>query len=137
MKHRVADAACHDPASPVADDRRSEPSGGAGVWYRAELCGARLQVQQVPVIQRHFVEALGSAGWPIGASLFVRLRQRAVQAEDRPEVDALYFSPASISAVPHLIVASGARPSAPPERAGATLLAGGSADWALLPFHSH
>lgn len=151
MKHRLAGASGHgpqrlpvpgggpppEPALPVTSHGPPEPAVGAGIWYRAVLCEARLHVEQVPVIQRHFVEALGSAGWPSGASLFVTLRRRATHVGDRPQDDALYFSPASISAVPHLIVASGACPSVPPDRAGATLLAGGSADWALLPFPIH
>jgi|SRR5687767_6235665 hypothetical protein len=95
------------------------------LWYRAVLSDARMGPQHVPTIGEAFVEVLGDTEWPDGACLFLAGR------------DALFFSPAAIAVVPHLIVACGARPSLPPERACLTLVAGRESDWALLPYARH
>ena len=79
----------------------------------------------VEVFRQHFAEALGDAKWPDGACLFLSGR------------DAMFFSPAAIAAVPHLIVACGAEPGPPPKRARATLLVGRQSDWELLPREIH
>lgn len=72
------------------------------------------------MLREHFADALGAAGRPDGAV---------------PE--AVFFSPAAIAAVPHLIVVCGAEPSPPPDRVCATLLVGKQSDWDLLPRALH
>jgi hypothetical protein len=95
------------------------------LWYRARLADSCLGAQHVPVIGEHFADALGAADWPDGACLFVS------------GTDTLFFSPTAIAAVPHLIVACGAEPSPPPDRACATLLVGRQSDWDLLQRELH
>ena len=110
------------------------------LWYRAVLCDARVAASQLPMIREHFADALGAAGWPDGACLFLstrRTRGRKVREDDSAVAEALFFSPAAIAAVPHLIVVSGAEPSPPPDRACATLLVGKEGDWDLLQRPTH
>lgn len=95
------------------------------LWYRAPLSDAPIGARHVVMIGEYFAEALGGADWPAGACLFLS------------GSDALFFSPAAIEVVPHLIVACGGQPSPPPHRAGATMLAGREADWDLLPYELH
>jgi hypothetical protein len=94
------------------------------LWYRASLLDGPIGVRHVAMIGQHFADAVAMVDWPDGACLFL-------------SSDALYFSPMAIGAVPHLIVACGARPSGPPSRANATLLAGREGDWSLLPHERH
>ena len=47
----------------------------SGLWYRALLCDALVDACQVPIIREHFADALGAAGWPDGACLFLSTRQ--------------------------------------------------------------
>ena len=96
------------------------------VWYRAGLTAEQVSSGYVMAIRDQFAEAMTGAGDPDGACLFTT-----------SEEDAVYFSPASVSAVPHLIALLDARPSPPPERAGASLLAGAQKDWDLLPRPIH
>jgi len=95
------------------------------LWYRAPLSDAPIGARHVVMIGEYFAEALGGAHWPDGACLFLS------------GSDALFFSPAAIAAIPHLIVACGAQPSPPPDRIGATMLAGRDTDWELLPYELH
>ena len=98
------------------------------LWYRAPLSDAPdalIGGRHVVMIGEYFAEALGGAGWPDGACLFLS------------GSDALFFSPAAIAAVPHLLVACGAQPSPPPDRIGVTMLAGRETDWDLLPYELH
>jgi hypothetical protein len=98
------------------------------LWYRAPLSDAPdalIGSRHVVMIGEYFAEALGGADWPDGACLFLS------------GSDALFFSPAAIGAIPHLIVACGAQPSPPPDRIGVTMLAGRDADWDLLPYELH
>ena len=53
------------------------------------------------------------------------------------DADAVFFSPASVRLVPHLIVYYAAQPSHPPDRSRAALLVGTIADWDLLPWAAH
>jgi len=106
-------------------DRVTCSSAISGLWYRAPLSGDPVGAQHVQVIREHFGDAVGAANWPDGACLFLS------------GGDALFFSPAAISVVPYLIVACRAKPSAPPDRACATLLAGRQSDWQLLPYERH
>jgi hypothetical protein len=48
----------------------------------------------------------------------------------------IFFSPAAIELVPHLIASCGGEPGPPPDRADAMLLVGKLSDWSLLP-HAH
>lgn len=114
------------------------------IWYRALLSTEQIGTGQIDVIRGRFEKAMAEAGAPAGACLFVtshdtradRLRE---DTEDSTDVnaDAVYFSPLSVAAVPHLISEYGAEPSEPPERTGAALLVGEPSDWDLLPRSSH
>lgn len=109
------------------------------LWYRAVLCNT-LVASHLPMIREHFADALGTAGWPDGACLFLSTRQirgRKVREDDSPGAEALFFSPIAIAAVPHLIVVCRAEPSPPPDRAYVTLLVGEQSDWDLLPRATH
>ena len=116
----------------------------SGIWYRASLSNEQIAAGHVEVVRRLFADAINQAGNPVGACLFVtshdthtgRLREN-VADHTGIDVDALFFSPPSISAVPHLIAQYGAEPSDPPERARAALLVGREQDWDLLPRSSH
>jgi hypothetical protein len=89
------------------------------------LSDAPIGTQHVSMISEHFSEAFGADDWPDGACLFL------IGSE------ALFFSPAAIAAIPHLIVACSAEPSLPPDRASATLVVGRPSDWDLLPYGLH
>lgn len=104
------------------------------------LRDALVDACQLPIIREHFAEALGVAGWPDGACLFLstrHVRGKAAREDVSAGGEAIYFSPAAISEVPHLIAVCGAEPSPPPERRCATLLVGKGSDWSLLPRESH
>jgi hypothetical protein len=109
------------------------------LWYRAELRDDVIAADHVSTIREQFTEALGAAGWPDGACLFLvtahTRRGRARKGDEQAE--AVFFSPAAIAAMPHLIAACGAEPSPPPDRACATLLVGNDSDWDLLPRPTH
>ena len=112
----------------------------SGLWYRAVLCDALVDGCKVDLIREQFADALGAAGWPDGACLFLSTRQRRgrrVRVDDSALAEAVFFSPAAIAAVPHLIAVCGGEPSPPPDRARATLLVGKQDDWDLLPRPSH
>jgi hypothetical protein len=91
------------------------------------------------MLREHFADALESVGWPDGACLFLSGRQTAdtkARDDDSAVPEAVFFSPAAIAAVPHLIaVWSGGEPA--PDRACATLLVGKQSDWDLLPRGLH
>ena len=109
------------------------------LWYRADLRAGLIVAADVDGIREQFTEALGAAGWPDGACLFLvtrRTRKGRVRKDDE-EANAVFFSPAAIAAVPHLIAACGAEPGPPPDRACATLLVGNESDWDLLPRQTH
>ena len=98
----------------------------SGVWYRAALTAEQVSSGFLMAIRDQFAEAITAAGDPDGACLFTT-----------SEEDVVYFSPASVSVVPHLIALVDAQPSPPPERMGASLLAGSQKDWDLLPRTIH
>lgn len=114
------------------------------MWYRASLSNDQIAAGHVEIVRRLFADAMGDARNPTGACLFAtshntraaRLREDVVD-DTALEADALFFSPQSISAVPHLIAQYGAQPSEPPERSRAALLVGAQQDWDLLPRSSH
>lgn len=103
----------------------------AGFWYRAALNDDGID-RQVSTIREQFADALEAAGWPDGACLFV-----TDEGARRRRIHAIFFSPAAVSAVPHLIAVCGAAPSPPPDRVSATLLVGKPTDWDLLPRLTH
>ena len=110
------------------------------LWYRAGLRDDLIAADHISKIREQFAEALGAAGWPDGACLFLVTRQRHTRGRvrtDDEEAEAVFFSPAAIAAVPHLIAACGAEPGPPPDRACATLLVGNESDWDLLPRQTH
>ena len=110
------------------------------LWYRAVLCDALIGARQLPTFRKHFADALGAAGWPDGACLFLSRRHTATKRSrevDPATAEAVFFSPAAIAAVPHLIAVCGGEPSPPPDRACATLLVGKPTDWDLLPRGLH
>lgn len=110
------------------------------LWYRAALGDAQIAVSRIPMIREHFVDALRAAGWPEGACLFLSTRHargRRARGHDSGVAEAVFFSPAAIAAVPHLIAVCGAEPSPPPDRGCATLLVGQESDWDLLPRATH
>jgi hypothetical protein len=104
------------------------------------LCDALVAAPQLAMIREHFADALGAAGWPDGACLFLstgHVRGKAVREDVSAVGEAIYFSPAAIAEVPHLIAVCGAEPGPPPDRGCATLLVGKDSDWDLLPRGSH
>ena len=108
------------------------------LWYRATLSDQLIAADQISTIREQFAEALGAAGWPDGACLFlVRRHCRRGRVRQDEEPQAIFFSPAAIAAVPHLIAVCGAEPGPPPDRAGAILLVGKESDWDLLPRQTH
>ena len=110
------------------------------LWYRAVLGDALVSACQIPMIREHFADALGAAGWPDGACLFLSTRHtrgRKVRRGASDLAETVFFSPAAIAAVPHLIAVCGAEPSPPPDSACVTLLVGKQSDWDLLPRRTH
>lgn len=110
------------------------------LWYRAALCDALVAASQLPMIREHFADALAAAGWPDGACLFLSTRQTGgnrVREDDGAVAEAVFFSPAAIAVMPHLIAVCGAVPSPPPERQCSVLLVGTQSDWDLLPRGTH
>ena len=99
------------------------------VWYRAVLSADQVAAGHVNRISKLFAEALGAAGDPAGACLFV--------TSPDAQSDMVFFSPAAVSSVPHLIAEYGAEPSGPPEREVAELLVGQDRDWKLLARTTH
>lgn len=98
----------------------------SAMWYRANLSDEQIATGHVNAIRDQFAEALTELGEPAGACLFVTGHDSAI-----------FFSPASVSAVPHLIAAYGGQPSPPPNREVAALLVGTQADWDLVPRTTH
>jgi len=104
------------------------------------LCDGMVDACQVPMIREHFADALGAAGWPDGACLFLstrHTRSRRVRGHDSAVAEAVFFSPVAIAVVPHLIAVCGAEPSPPPDGTCAMLLVGKPSDWELLPRRNH
>ena len=116
----------------------------SGMWYRAALSAEQVAAGDLDAIRRLFADAVNESGVPAGACLFVTshdttARGRRDDAEDEAYVDAdaVFFSPASISAIPHVIAQYHAQPSPPPDRSRAALLEGDEGDWDLLPRSTH
>jgi len=115
------------------------------VWYCAVVNSDQMAAGQVMAIRKQFAETIEAAGDPDGACLFVVNhatpdgRPECPSPDDaRPEEAAsVFFSPASVCAIPDLIVVCGAAPSPPPERDRAELLVGKQRDWDQLPRSTH
>ena len=121
-----------------------EMSMASGVWYFASLTPEQVAAGHVGVIQRLFADAINGVIDPRGACLFVASDatgpdHRWNKAKRRSSIEAgtVFFSPASIALVPHLIAHYHAHPGPPPARASAALLVGEAYDWDLLPQPSH
>jgi hypothetical protein len=115
-----------------------------GVWYCASLTSDQIAGGAVGIIQRLFSYATRRTIDGQGVCLFVtshdtRAQRLRENAEDDASIDAdaVFFSPASVRLVPHLIAYYGAQPSRPPDRSRAALLVGTMADWNLLPWGNH
>ena len=112
-----------------------------GFWYRASLRDEPTADRKISIIREQFAVAVEAAGSPDGACLFLTGQHAgsgtAGESDTMEEADAIFFSPAAISIVPHLIAACSAVPSLPPDRACATLLVGKPTDWDLLPHPTH
>jgi hypothetical protein len=83
---------------------------------RDDLIAAR----QVSMFREQFADALGAAGWPEGACVFLIMPASSsslvtLQLEEcatitnSEEADAVFFSPAGIAVVPHLTPSVGRR----------------------------
>lgn len=120
-------------------DRAAAPAVTSRVWYRAGASQASIAATQLPLISDYFAEAIYIAGWPEGACLFMsgEIPSGLTANDGATAGPIIYFSPAAIDLVPHLIAVCGAEPSPPPDRAGATLLVGKLSDWTLLPYAHH
>ena len=116
----------------------------SGVWYCASLTTEQIKDGSVSIIQRLFTYSTRRVADGCGVCLFAtshdtrtgRLREN-VEDDESLDADAVYFSPASVRLVPHLIAYYAARPSAAPDRLRAALLVGTFADWDLLPWADH
>jgi len=100
------------------------------------LGDALVAASQLSMIRDQFADVLGAAGWPDGACLFLSTRKargKKVREADSAVAEAVFFSPAAIAEVPHLIAVCGAVPSPPPDRECSLLLVGKQSDWDLLP----
>jgi hypothetical protein len=116
----------------------------SGVWYFASLTREQVAAGHVGIIQRLFADAIDGVIAPSGACLFVATDETGSDharpvAKGRSSIEAgtVFFSPASIALVPHLIAHYHAHPGPPPARASAALLVGDAYDWDLLPQPSH
>ncbi len=116
----------------------------SGVWYFASLTREQVAAGHIRIIQRLFADAMSGVIDPRGACLFGANHDTAADpvreaANDQASTgtDTVFFSPASIALVPHLIAQYDAHPGPPPERARAALLVGYHYDWDLLPQPSH
>lgn len=128
------------PSAPTTQVRTGQPTVTSRLWYRAVLRDGLICAGHVQMIRKHCADALDAAGWPDGACLFLgtpHLRGKRARGNASAAAEVVFFSPAAIAAVPHLIALCGAEPSPPPERACATLLVGQQSDWDLLPCSTH
>jgi hypothetical protein len=117
---------------------------GSEVWYFASLTREQVAAGHVGIIQRLFADAIDGVIAPRGACLFVASddtgpdhARTVAKGQSSVEAGTVFFSPASIALVPHLIAHYHAHPGPAPSRAGAALLVGYAYDWELLPQPSH
>ena len=114
----------------------------SALWYSASLTRQQVAAGHVRTIQRLFAEAVDRTTERRGACLFgaggdVNEDSLPEGAQAARGTDTVFFSPASIALVPHLIAQYDAHPGPPPERANVALLVGYQGDWDLLPQSNH
>jgi hypothetical protein len=116
----------------------------SGVWYFASLTREQVAAGHVDIVHRLFADAINHVVDPRGACLFVarddtgpRRARTKLTGQSSIEAGTVFFSPASIALVPHLIAHYHAHPGPPPARASVALLVGDAYDWDLLPQPSH
>jgi hypothetical protein len=110
------------------------------LWYRAVLGDALVSACQIPMIREHFAMLSGPLAGPMApacSSVRVTPRGKKMRQGTSDLAETVFFSPAAIAAVPHLIAVCGAEPSPPPDSACVTLLVGKESDWDLLPRRTH
>jgi len=114
------------------------------VWYCAVVNSDQMAAGQVMAIRKQFAETIEAAGDPEGACLFLvnhaspgSVESQSTDEAGPEEAASVFFSPASVCAIPDLIVVCGAAPSPPPERDRAELLVGKQRDWDQLPRATH
>jgi hypothetical protein len=119
------------------------PEVASTVWYRAAVTDEQVAAGQVSIVQRLFADAMQDVVESRGACLFGTRPDSVAANSDGPvqlstaELDAVFFSPASVRLVPHLIAQCGATPGPAPDRSRAVLLVGSDQDWNLLPRSVH
>jgi hypothetical protein len=114
------------------------------LWYYAILSEEQIAGGALAAITQQFADVINAGGAPDGACLFATIAEpsksdRADEPATEATVDgrAVFFSPASVSAVAQLIVLAKARPGPPPDRCQVELLVGNLQDWDLLPRSTH
>jgi hypothetical protein len=114
------------------------------LWYRVRLRPDQIAAGHVELIRRRFVRAVERVDGTVDMCLFIAahathlddLRADGV-GELGSTADAVFFSPASIAAIPHVLARYGAELCEPPHRAYAALLVGEARHWDLLPYAAH
>jgi hypothetical protein len=117
---------------------------GSEVWYFASLTREEVAAGHVGIIRRLFADAIDGVIDSGNACLFVasdvtgpNYRRNRAKRRSPIEAGTVFFSPASIALVPHLIAHYHAHPGPPPARDSAALLVGEAYNWDLLPRPSH
>ena len=106
------------------------------LWYRVVLSAEQVGAGAVVSIRERFAARIDAAGEPDGACLFVSAQPAPSDLDvlrGTDETVSVFFSPVSLAFVQALIALYDGRPSPPPNRVDAALLAGHLADWNLLP----
>ena len=114
------------------------------LWYRVRLRQDQIAAGHVEIIRRRFVRAVKSGDGRADVCLFIAAHATHLDhlsvdglGEIGSAADAVFFSPASIALVPHVLARYGAEPCEPPGRAHAALLVGEARHWDLLPYAAH
>jgi hypothetical protein len=114
------------------------------LWYRVRLRPDQIADGHVEIIRRRFVRAIKRRDDGADACLF--LAPHATPGDgpradstggEESAADALFFSPASIALIPHVLAGYDGEPCEPPDRAQASLLVGDARHWDLLPYTVH
>jgi hypothetical protein len=114
------------------------------LWYRVRLRADQIAAGHVEIIRRRFVRAVEKGDDSADACLFLaphathldHLRADS-EGESGSAAESVFFSPASIALIPHVLARYGAEPCEPPDRAHAALLVGEARHWDLLPYAAH
>jgi hypothetical protein len=128
----------------MTGEQASRDGATSQVWYYAVISQEQIASGSLATLRQQFANAINVAGTAGGSCLFATIPQPATSDgsdEAAPEAATqrrtVFFSPASVSVVPQLIVLSKARPGPPPERSQVELLVGKPEDWNLLPRGTH